>query len=33
MRVKFEIIPKNDEELTLIRMIIEEISKHNIIEK
>jgi len=33
MRVKFEIIPKNDEELTLIRLIIEEIAKHKIIEK
>jgi len=33
MKVKFEIIPKNDEELTLIRFIIEEISKHHILEK
>jgi len=33
MRIKFEIWPRNNEELTLIKLIIEEISKQKIIEK
>ncbi len=33
MRIKFEIIPKNDSELELIRLIIEEIGKQHILEK
>jgi len=33
MRIKFEIWPRNNEELTLIKLIIEEISKQNILEK
>jgi len=33
MRIKFEIIPKNNEELELIKLIIEEISNQKILEK
>jgi len=33
MRLKFEIIPKNNQELELLRRILEEISKQDILEK
>jgi len=33
MRIKFEIIPKNNEELELIKLIIEEIGNQKILEK
>jgi len=33
MRVKFEIIPKDSEELEFIRLIIVEIEKQSILEK
>jgi len=32
MRIKFEIIPKNNEELELIKLIIEEIGNQKILE-
>jgi len=33
MRIKFEIIPKDNEEIELLRRICEEIQNQNIIEK
>jgi len=33
MRIKFEIIPRNSEELEFIKLVIEEIGKQNILEK
>jgi len=33
MRVKFEIVPKNSEELEFIKLVIEEIGKQGILEK
>jgi len=33
MRIKFEIIPKNNEEIELLRRILDEISNQKIIEK